>query len=449
MSFRVKGLADPHLLAAGQPMAYALDDASKAQLTTDGTVTLAADPSKDETYTTRVYAPDPAPKDLADASTDYPTDVRRGIEVGGVIIPPWGSTVPRQVTLPIDPSYIAASDQVWRKSGAGGAKTQYQAVIDVEAYFRDPQVFSYDQTPQFQPGRPVLADFMLRAHDGYCQMYSGSMALVLRMHGIPARVAVGFTTGSPTESGGNTYEVTDRNAHSWVEVWFAGYGWLPFDPTPGRVLHQRASTATPDAEQLATDLKTSGLTGAASAAAAKYVATVLPNGLPQAAQVNRVHGTGPGGNGVFLGAAAPQHGRSFIRWLLVAVVIVLTALLIGKWAAVKLRYLRRGPRAQASAAFADIATFAGDQGVTVGSDATYEDLARRLQHVWGVEAFPFAADASAARYAPPYEAAVAARRLRGHTRRMKREIRHNLELRDRASGALKLREAVARRRGLD
>ena len=91
--------------------------------------------------------------------------------------------------------------------------------------------------------------------------------------------------------------MTDRNAHSWVEVWFAGYGWLPFDPTPGRVLHQRASTATPDAEQLATDLKTSGLTGAASAAAAKYVATVLPNGRPRAAQVSRGHGIGPGGNG--------------------------------------------------------------------------------------------------------------------------------------------------------
>jgi hypothetical protein len=58
-------------------------------------------------------------------------------------------------------------------------------------------------------------------------------------------------------------------------------------------------------------------------------------------------------------------------------------------------------------------------------------------------------DASAARYAPPYDAAIAARRLRSHTRRMKREIRRNLELRDRASGALKLREAVARRRGLD
>ena len=394
VSFRVKGLADPHLLSAGQPMAYALDDASRAQLTTDGTVTLAADPSKDETYTTRVYAPDPAPKELADASTDYPTDVRRGIEIGGVVIPAWGSDGRAEAGAAADRPVVHRGQQpgVEAVRAPRRAKTPYQAVIDVEAYFRDPQVFSYDQTPQFQPGRPVLADFMLRAHDGYCQMFSGSMALVLRMHGIPARVAVGFTTGSPTDAGSNTYEVTDRNAHSWVEVWFAGYGWLPFDPTPGRVLHQRASTATPDAEQLATDLKSSGLTGAASAArrqVRRHGAAERPR--PQGARPSRVHGVGPGGNGVFLGAAAPQHGRSFIRWLLVAVVIVLAALLIGKWAAVQLRYLRRGPRAQASAAFADIATFAGDQGVTVGSDATYEDLARRLQHVWGVEAFPFAA----------------------------------------------------------
>ena len=54
------------------------------------------------------------------------------------------------------------------------------------------QVFTYNQTPKFQGGLPPLADFMLRSHDGYCQMYSGSMALMLRMHGIPARVAVGF-----------------------------------------------------------------------------------------------------------------------------------------------------------------------------------------------------------------------------------------------------------------
>jgi transglutaminase-like putative cysteine protease len=453
-SFRIKGLADPHLLAAGQPMAYSLDRASPAQLDEDGTAVLARDPAKDESYTARVYAPDPTPKDLTETSTDYPTDVRSTIEIGGVEIPAWNpdASASKRVQVPVDSALVAASNQVWNRSGAGEAKNPYEAVVAVESYFRDPELFTYDQTPRYQPGRPVLADFMLRAHAGYCQMYSGSMALVLRMHGIPARVAVGFTSGVATSSTSNTYEVYDRNAHSWVEVWFAGYGWLPFEPTPGRALYQRASTATPDTEQLSADFKSSGVTAVANTALAAYAARVLlPNGTTQVQgrNFNRVHGVGPGGNnGVFV-VPVPEKHRSVFRWFAIAIVVVLAALLLAKWGAVRFRYLRRGPRAQASAAFAEMATFAGDQGVTVGAEATYEDLARRLQHAWGVDAFPFAKDASAARYAPRYDAEVAARRLRGHTRRMKREIRKNLELRDRAAGAIKLREAVARRRGLD
>ena len=57
------------------------------------------------------------------------------------------------------------------------------------------------------------------------------MALMLRLLGIPARVAVGFTSGTRD---GDTWVVTDHDAHAWVEVWFAGQGWVPFDPTPGR-----------------------------------------------------------------------------------------------------------------------------------------------------------------------------------------------------------------------
>ena len=57
------------------------------------------------------------------------------------------------------------------------------------------------------------------------------MTLMLRYLGIPARVAVGFSNGT-WEDGGWT--VTDHDAHAWVEAWFAGYGWLAFDPTPGR-----------------------------------------------------------------------------------------------------------------------------------------------------------------------------------------------------------------------
>jgi hypothetical protein len=57
------------------------------------------------------------------------------------------------------------------------------------------------------------------------------MALMLRTLGVPARVAVGFTSGSWSKG---EWTVTDHQAHAWVEAWFPGHGWLPFDPTPGR-----------------------------------------------------------------------------------------------------------------------------------------------------------------------------------------------------------------------
>ena len=69
------------------------------------------------------------------------------------------------------------------------------------------------------------------------------MALMLRMIGIPARVAVGFTAG--TWKGG-VWTVTDHQAHAWVEAWFAGHGWLAFDPTPGRGILSAVYTLASD-----------------------------------------------------------------------------------------------------------------------------------------------------------------------------------------------------------
>ena len=68
---------------------------------------------------------------------------------------------------------------------------------------------------------------------GYCQQFSGAMALMLRMAGIPTRVAAGFSPGSYNRDTGE-YRVRDLDAHSWVEVYFNGIGWVPFDPTPDR-----------------------------------------------------------------------------------------------------------------------------------------------------------------------------------------------------------------------
>ena len=84
--------------------------------------------------------------------------------------------------------------------------------------------------------------FLYEDKRGYCQQFSGAMALMLRMAGIPARVAAGFSPGSYNQDTGE-YRVRDLDAHSWVEVWFNGIGWVPFDPTPARSPAQSQSSA--------------------------------------------------------------------------------------------------------------------------------------------------------------------------------------------------------------
>jgi hypothetical protein len=73
-------------------------------------------------------------------------------------------------------------------------------------------------------------DFLLGDHAGDCQHFAGAAALLLRLAGVPARVVVGFATGIP-EPGGR-FTVRDKDAHTWIEVYFQGYGWVAFNPTP-------------------------------------------------------------------------------------------------------------------------------------------------------------------------------------------------------------------------
>jgi hypothetical protein len=109
-------------------------------------------------------------------------------------------------------------------------RSPYEATLRLERWFRSDGNFTYDERPPRSSGLPPLVDFVERTHAGYCQHFAGAMTVMLRMLGVPARVAVGFTAG--TWKGG-VWTVTDYQAHAWVEAWFAGYGWLTFDPTPG------------------------------------------------------------------------------------------------------------------------------------------------------------------------------------------------------------------------
>jgi transglutaminase-like putative cysteine protease len=110
---------------------------------------------------------------------------------------------------------------------ASRASTPIGFVELVERYLS--HGFAYNENP---PQRPYpLESFLFRDKVGYCQQFAGAMALLLRMGGVPARVAVGFTSGT-YDRGARQWAVSDLEAHAWVEAWFPHYGWVRFDPTP-------------------------------------------------------------------------------------------------------------------------------------------------------------------------------------------------------------------------
>ncbi|HLO11680.1 MAG TPA: transglutaminaseTgpA domain-containing protein [Pseudoneobacillus sp.] len=107
----------------------------------------------------------------------------------------------------------------------------------IEKYF-DRSEFSYSQKDVAIPERDedYVAQFLFDTKVGYCDNFSTSMAVMLRTLGIPTRWVKGYTGGEYKQLGSNSrkvYEVTNNNAHSWVEVYFPGSGWLAFEPTPG------------------------------------------------------------------------------------------------------------------------------------------------------------------------------------------------------------------------
>jgi hypothetical protein len=442
LSFKVEGLADRHLLSSGQAVRYDLDPALDAALFTDGTVQADHDIARGTAYTVRAYAPDPTPSQLAKAGTELPFTVANSIVVNGNNLPPMGTSGagdPKIVGPVIGAPLEAASEQVWHTSGADAAPNEYGAVVAVEAYLRA-KPFHYDQTPVYRDGVPVLADFMTRVHRGYCQMFSGSMALVLRLHGIPARVAVGFTSGNLTSAG--HYSIQDRDAHAWVEAYFPHYGWVPFDPTPTRSLPQQASTSSTAFSKVARpgDVWVHGVPSGSNALAA----LVQLRGHGPAVTGNQGHRDTP--NGSRSGEVVPQQthrGRSLLLWLLTAATVVVAGLAAVKLAAVRWRYLKRGPRGQAAAAYHELSTYVGDQGVAVPANATFEELAAIVRGTWGVDAAALAGAGSAARYAPPARASAAGRLVRPELRQVKRSIRRYLTRRERAEGALRLRSVLA------
>jgi transglutaminase-like putative cysteine protease len=131
------------------------------------------------------------------------------------------------------------------------AETPFDKARALEQYLR---TFPYDETITGpKPGQDGVDYFLFEQRSGYCDYYASSMAVMLRSLGIPARLAQGYSQGEQEPSSG-AYLVRQRDAHTWVEVYFPGYGWIEFEPTAAEP--QIARAEVPKNEETASAVPT-------------------------------------------------------------------------------------------------------------------------------------------------------------------------------------------------
>ncbi len=247
----LRGMRTTDVIAAGVASAPAHLSQDVAPGLGDGTWTTGAELQPGDSYTVTTYSPHPTPAQLSKAGNGYPWGFLRGYmsmllpstpslspTSGGapaVVFAPFHSGAPVESLVgiygndgtalvqssPYGPAFALA------RRLASRAATPYAFVDSVRSYLA--HGYTYNENPP--RSRYPLERFLFADKTGYCQQFAGAMALLLRMGGIPARVAAGFTTGR-NDRATHRLVVSDLDAHAWVEAWFPRYGWVRLDPTP-------------------------------------------------------------------------------------------------------------------------------------------------------------------------------------------------------------------------
>jgi len=157
--------------------------------------------------------PQPTAKQLRGAGSDYPPTV-----------------VQKFLQLPEDtpPVVHETATKIQRQYQP---TTPYDRVRAVEQYLIYDGGFTYNLDVSYRRADKAVEEFLGDSKEGFCTQFSTSMALLLRDMNIPSRVVYGATSGEEVSQG--EYLVTGSNMHTWVEAYFPGVGWYPFNPTPG------------------------------------------------------------------------------------------------------------------------------------------------------------------------------------------------------------------------
>lgn len=437
----VGAFTDNHLVASTQPVRWMSGTSTPVREGRGGIVEIDGNLHPGQRYTAWSYVADAKPSQLARVGGVYPTAVGPDLELLPLVqLPSFASPARDQYMRDLFDAAggdvrVAPYEALYRKARnvVGNAKSPYAAATLLEAWFRDGKQFAYTEHP-VEPLSfdPPLVDFVLQTHRGYCQHYAGAMALMLRLLGIPARVAAGFTSGT-WDAKSHEWEVTDHEAHTWVEVYFPGYGWLPFDPTPGR--GQLSGSYTVSSASFDKDVFTRAV-GVIGGEAARTVNQEVRKEQLGPGGGSRAHPHGDVGSRV---GKIREGGKSLFGLLLVVLAVAVSALALVKLARRRLRFVGHDPRRLATACRRELVGFLADQGMDPPASATVSELGDFVERHFVLDATPFVRALTSARYGRVDGAAAAVRRARRELRSLERQMRSQLGMPRRVRGLVSLR----------
>jgi len=282
------------------------------------------------------------------------------------------------------PDDVAAGIRSIAENWTADAANDYETILAIQDHLSDESVFTYDTDVPARSDSFTILEFLTTTKRGFCQQFASAMAMMLRTLGFPTRIAEGYTPGERDPNTG-AWHVTTKDLHAWVEVQFPTYGWLAFEPTPGRTNpianeYQNPAVSCPPG--------TPGCPGGGSDGGVDAPGTTgTPSGLPRQLE-NLARREFPGGLPItpLPPAQAADDGNRRVPTGLVALAILGAALIVAL-AIPPIRAIRRRrrlhraghePRALILATYDVFAERAADLGHPRTSGETLQEYRRRL-----------------------------------------------------------------------
>ncbi len=258
----------------------------------------------------------------------------------------------------------------WAERFTAGATSAFDKAAALQARFRT--LFEYELKTEPGTSSSDLVNF-LDNQEGYCEQFAAAMAIMARIVGIPARVAVGYLPGEQQEDG--RWVVRANEAHAWAELYFEGTGWVAFEPTP--------STRTGNVPVWTVPPEDGGTgTGDGSQPPGGVAQPGSPDGLDPGLQPGDLGGSADGGDAS--GESSPWPVVAISAGA-VALIAALPTVVARTRRGLRWRRAGRDPVAAAEAAWSDLRDTVRDAGFDWNLAATPRATGRELATAAGLD----------------------------------------------------------------